>query len=54
MLTNGDRLSEGEYLQGLLQSGLDHVMILLEPEDAARLGRSASASSLKISTRPST
>jgi MoaA/NifB/PqqE/SkfB family radical SAM enzyme len=33
ILTNGDRLSEPEYLQQLLQSGLDHVMILLEPED---------------------
>jgi organic radical activating enzyme len=33
ILTNGDRLSEGDYLQELLQSGLDHVMILLEPED---------------------
>jgi organic radical activating enzyme len=33
LLTNGDRLSETDYLQGLLQSGLDHVMILLEPED---------------------
>jgi hypothetical protein len=33
ILTNGDRLSEGDYLQHLLQSGLDHVMILLDPED---------------------
>jgi organic radical activating enzyme len=33
ILTNGDRLSEGDYLQQLLQSGLDHVMILLDPED---------------------
>lgn len=33
LLTNGDRLSESDYLQQLLQSGLDHVMILLEPED---------------------
>jgi hypothetical protein len=33
ILTNGNRLSEPEYLQGLLQSGLDHVMILLESEN---------------------
>jgi len=33
ILTNGDRLSEGDYLQQLLQSGLDHVMILLDPAD---------------------
>jgi hypothetical protein len=33
ILTNGDRLSELDYLQQLLQSGLDHVMVLLDPED---------------------
>lgn len=31
LLTNGLRLSEPEYLQSLLKSGLDHVMILLDP-----------------------
>jgi organic radical activating enzyme len=35
ILTNGDRLSEADYLQQLLKSGLDHVMILLDPDDAA-------------------
>lgn len=31
LLTNGMRLSEPLYLQQLLQSGLDHLMILLNP-----------------------
>jgi organic radical activating enzyme len=30
LLTDGLRLSEHDYLQGLLLSGLDHIMILLE------------------------
>ncbi|HSV85296.1 MAG TPA: radical SAM protein [Levilinea sp.] len=33
ILTNGNRLSESDYLQQLLQSGLDHVMVLLDPHD---------------------
>jgi organic radical activating enzyme len=35
ILTNGERLSDKAYLQQLLQSGLDHVMFLLDPEDEA-------------------
>lgn len=31
LITNGLRLSESKYLHELLQSGLDHVMILLDP-----------------------
>lgn len=31
LITNGLRLSETKYLHELLQSGLDHVMILLDP-----------------------
>lgn len=31
LITNGMRLSESKYLHELLQSGLDHVMILLDP-----------------------
>ena len=33
LLTNGLRLAEPAYLQTLLKSGLDHVMILLDPDD---------------------
>ena len=33
LLTNGLRLSETHYLQKLLQSGLDHLMILLDPKE---------------------
>jgi organic radical activating enzyme len=32
LLTNGYRLAERDYLHALLQSGLDHVMIMLDPE----------------------
>ncbi|NLF49881.1 MAG: radical SAM protein [Leptolinea sp.] len=32
LLTNGKRLAEPEYLHRLLDSGLDHVMIVLDPE----------------------
>jgi len=32
LLTNGRRLAEPNYLHSLLQSGLDHVMILLDPD----------------------
>lgn len=32
LLTNGHRLAERDYLHSLLQSGLDHVMIVLDPE----------------------
>jgi organic radical activating enzyme len=32
LLTNGYRLAERDYLHSLLQSGLDHVMIVLDPE----------------------
>jgi organic radical activating enzyme len=32
LLTNGIRLAERDYLHSLLQSGLDHVMIVLDPE----------------------
>lgn len=32
LLTNGNRLAERDYLHSLLQSGLDHVMIILDPE----------------------
>jgi MoaA/NifB/PqqE/SkfB family radical SAM enzyme len=32
IITDGLRLSETEYLQKLLQSGLDHLMILLDPQ----------------------
>ncbi len=34
LLTNGKRLAEHEYLEKLLQSGLDHVMISLDPESS--------------------
>lgn len=33
LLTNGLRLADSAYLQSLLQSGLDHVLILLDPEN---------------------
>lgn len=33
LITNGLRLSETHYLHDLLQSGLDHVMMVLDPED---------------------
>jgi MoaA/NifB/PqqE/SkfB family radical SAM enzyme len=33
LITNGLRLAENKYLHELLQSGLDHVMILLDPEE---------------------
>jgi hypothetical protein len=32
LLTNGIRLAERDFLHNLLQSGLDHVMITLDPE----------------------
>ena len=32
MLTDGQKLGDNEYLQSLLQSGLDHLMIVLDPE----------------------
>ncbi|MEI8131865.1 MAG: radical SAM protein [Leptolinea sp.] len=32
LLTNGYRLAEPDYLQSLLLSGLDHVMIVLDPD----------------------
>ncbi len=33
LLTSGNRLGEPEYLDHLLQSGLDHIMIVLQPND---------------------
>ncbi len=33
LLTNGVRLSEPEFLQSLLMNGLDHLMIVLDPEN---------------------
>jgi hypothetical protein len=33
LLSDGLRLADGDYLNQLLQTGLDHLMILLEPED---------------------
>lgn len=35
LITDGLRLAEGKYLHELLQSGLDHVMILLDPDEDA-------------------
>lgn len=35
LITNGLRLAETHYLHELLQSGLDHVMILLDPDEEA-------------------
>ena len=33
LITNGLRLVRTQYLHELLQSGLDHVMILLDPQE---------------------
>ncbi|HEX9019435.1 MAG TPA: PqqD family peptide modification chaperone, partial [Anaerolineaceae bacterium] len=33
LITNGLRLAESKYLHELLQSGLDHIMILLDPQE---------------------
>lgn len=33
VLTSGLRLVEPDYLDGLLQSGLDHIMIVLQPDE---------------------
>jgi len=33
LITNGLRLAESKYLHDLLQSGLDHVMIMLDPDN---------------------
>lgn len=33
LLTDGLRLTEKDYLHGLLRSGLDHMMILLDPQE---------------------
>lgn len=33
LITNGMRLSNSKYLHDLLQSGLDHIMIILDPEE---------------------
>lgn len=33
LLTDGLRLADSAYLQSLLQSGLDHLMLLLQPSD---------------------
>jgi hypothetical protein len=38
LLTNGLRLNEQPYLQSLLQSGLDHCLILLDPADPQSWG----------------
>lgn len=35
LLTNGLRLADDDYLQTLLQTGLDHVLIILQPEEEA-------------------
>jgi len=35
LITDGQRLAEEKYLHDLLQSGLDHVMILLDPDEDA-------------------
>lgn len=35
LLTDGLRLADPAYLQSLLQSGLDHIMFLLQPENEA-------------------
>ncbi|HEX7555410.1 MAG TPA: PqqD family peptide modification chaperone [Leptolinea sp.] len=34
LLTNGNRLAEREFLHSLIQSGLDHVMIVLDPDNS--------------------
>lgn len=33
LLTNGRKLGDTKYLQSILEAGLDHAMILLEPDD---------------------
>ncbi|MBM3126435.1 MAG: radical SAM protein, partial [Chloroflexi bacterium] len=33
LLTDGLKLADARYLQALLESGLDHVMLILQPED---------------------
>jgi organic radical activating enzyme len=33
LLTSGHRLSDHDYLESLLQSGLDHVLLVLRPEE---------------------
>lgn len=35
LLTNGLRLADGDYLHTLLQTGLDHLLIILHPEEVA-------------------
>ncbi|HVN56365.1 MAG TPA: radical SAM protein [Anaerolineaceae bacterium] len=35
LLSDGLRLNEPAYLQALLQSGLDHLMLILQPDDPA-------------------
>lgn len=35
LLTNGLRLADDEYLDALLQTGLDHLLIILQPEQDA-------------------
>ncbi len=35
LITNGQRLNEPGYLEQLLGKGLDHLMVVLKPEDAA-------------------
>ncbi len=35
LLSDGLQLSNGEYLQSLLQTGLDHLLMVLRPEDEA-------------------
>lgn len=35
LLTNGSRLADGDYLHTLLQTGLDHLLIILHPEEVA-------------------
>jgi organic radical activating enzyme len=32
LLTDGQRLGESEYLDALLQAGLDHIMVVLQPD----------------------
>jgi hypothetical protein len=31
LLTDGERIADSDYLNGLLQTGLDHIMIVLDP-----------------------
>ena len=35
LLTDGERLADSEYLNTLLQTGLDHLMLVLQPENQA-------------------